>query len=180
MKSRKQRSKGTILAGGGIVVRHGARPLIAIVQRRKDGRWVLPRGKLKLRENAKAGAKREAVEETGQRVDVHEFLGAIVYKSNGKPKVTHFWRMQARDSAPRKPMRDIKAVEWLPLGEALEALSQPLERSFLLAVSRRVLKAMRPRRHPNKQRKSRPHVRSRGVRRKRQASPTLLRRIFRV
>ena len=42
----------TIYAAGGIVVRSGARPLIAVVQRSKDDRWVLPRGKLKRNERA--------------------------------------------------------------------------------------------------------------------------------
>ncbi|MBV8791876.1 MAG: NUDIX domain-containing protein, partial [Pseudolabrys sp.] len=135
--------KGAILAAGGIVLRHGARPLIAIVQRRKDGRWVLPKGKLKPRENPKAGAKREAVEETGQHVDVHEFLGAVTYESGGKPKVTHYWRMQARDNAPRELMRDIKAVEWLSLNDAIEQLSQPIERSFLGEVGRIAFRAAR-------------------------------------
>ena len=73
-------ARKTIYAAGGIVVRGGARPLIAVVQRSKDERWVLPRGKLKRDENPLAGARREVVEETGHRVQVHEFLGAITYR----------------------------------------------------------------------------------------------------
>ena len=72
-------ARKAIHAAGGIVVRGGARPRIAVVQRSKDERWVLPRGKLKRHENPRAGARREAVEETGHRVRVHEFLGAIGY-----------------------------------------------------------------------------------------------------
>ena len=80
-------------AAGGIVVRNGARPLIAIVQRAKDELWVLPRGKLKRDENPLAGARREVVEETGHRVRVREFVGAITYRARGRPKVVQFWRM---------------------------------------------------------------------------------------
>ena len=54
-----------ILAAGGIVIRNGAKPLVAVVQRRRDNAWVLPKGKLKPNEKPIAGARREAVEETG-------------------------------------------------------------------------------------------------------------------
>jgi 8-oxo-dGTP diphosphatase len=69
-------ARETIHAAGGIVVRNGAQPRIAVVQRSKDDAWVLPRGKLERDENPAAGARREAVEETGHRVKVYEFLGA--------------------------------------------------------------------------------------------------------
>ena len=92
----------TIHAAGGIVVRKGARPLIAVVQRAKDELWVLPRGKLKRDESPIAGARREVMEETGHRVRVREFLGAITYRARGRPKIVQFWRMQAeRRSKPR-------------------------------------------------------------------------------
>lgn len=129
-----------ILAAGGIVVRGHARPLIAVVQRSKDDAWVLPRGKLKRDENPVAGARREAVEETGHRVRVHEFLGAISYRARGRSKVVQFWRMQAYERPSRDVMKDIIAVEWLPLGEAIRRLSYPLEKLFLQHSGRRVLK----------------------------------------
>ena len=72
-------ARAPILAAGGIVVRGGARPLIAVVQRRKDNGWVLPKGKLKRKERSIAAARREVREETGQKVLVHEFLGIISY-----------------------------------------------------------------------------------------------------
>ena len=132
-----------IQAAGGIVVRNGARPLIAVVQRSKDERWVLPRGKLERNENPAAGARREAVEETGHRVEVHEFLGAITYRVRGRPKVVQFWRMHAAARPSRDVMKDIAAVEWLPLSAAVRRLSYPLEKLFLHHVGRRVLKRRR-------------------------------------
>ncbi len=136
-------ARKTILAAGGIVVRNGARPLIAVVQRSKDERWVLPRGKLDRDENPAAGARREAVEETGHRVEVHEFLGAITYRARGRPKVVQFWRMHAAARPSRDVMKDIAAVEWLPLAAAVRRLSYPLEKLFLHHVGRRVLKRRR-------------------------------------
>ena len=132
-----------IHAAGGIVVRNGARPLVAVVQRSKDERWVLPRGKLDRDENPAAGARREAVEETGHRVKVHEFLGAITYRASGRPKVVQFWRMHAAARPSRDVMKDILAVEWLPLAAAVRRLSYPLEKLFLRHVGRRVLKRRR-------------------------------------
>src|SRR5580658_8903755 len=100
---------GTIQGAGGIVVRNGPRPLVAVVQRSKDRLWVLPRGKLKRNERALDGARRE-VEEAGHRVTVHEYLGAIAYQARGRTKVVRFWRMRAAARPSRKVMKDIAAV----------------------------------------------------------------------
>ena len=54
--------------------------------------------------------------------------------SRGGAKVVHFWRMEAGHTPTRKLMRDVKAVDWLPLGEAVERLSRGYERSFLQHV----------------------------------------------
>jgi 8-oxo-dGTP diphosphatase len=132
-----------IEGAGGVLVRAGTVPLVAVVQRRKDNGWVLPKGKLKPRETAIAAAEREVVEETGHQVSVHEFLGVVSYKAaNGKPKVVQFWRMQARDGRPRKLMRDIKAVKWLPLEAAIDRLDHPLEQLFLRNVGHRAIAAV--------------------------------------
>ena len=122
--------------------RHSA-PRIAVVQRSKDERWVLPRGKLERHENPARGARREAVEETGHRVKVFEFLGAMTYRARGRPKVVQFWRMKAAAQPSRDVMKDIVAVEWLPLAAAVRRLSYPLEKLFLRHVGRRMLKRRR-------------------------------------
>jgi 8-oxo-dGTP diphosphatase len=144
----------TIQAAGGIVVRNGARPLIAIVQRAKDELWVLPRGKLKRDENPLVGARREVVEETGHRVRVREFVGAITYRARGRPKVVQFWRMQAEANPSRDVMEDIMAVEWLPLSAAIRKLSYPLERLFLSHVGRKILRSRRKARSSGRKSKS--------------------------
>src|SRR5579872_6479313 len=136
-------ARKAIQAAGGIVLRGRGRPLIAVVQRSKDDSWVLPRGKLKRDENPAAGAKREATEETGHRVKVYEFLGAIAYRARGRPKVVQFWRMQAAANPSRDLTRDIVAVEWLTLPAAVRRLSYPLEKLFLRHAGRRMLKARR-------------------------------------
>src|SRR5262249_44786276 len=87
------KARAPILAAGGIVLREGLRPRIAVVQLRRDKAWVLPKGKLYPGEPALAAAKREVMEETGHRVSVREFLGAMSYTVNGKVKIVQFWHM---------------------------------------------------------------------------------------
>jgi 8-oxo-dGTP diphosphatase len=123
-----------IHAAGGVVVRSGARRRFAVVQRSKDGSWVLPRGKLKRNERPIAGARREAVEETGTRVRVREFLGAITYRTRGRSKMVQFWRMDAAVRPTWEVTKDIAAIKWLPLAKAVRRLSYPLEKLFLSSV----------------------------------------------
>src|SRR6516162_2766798 len=65
-------ARAPVLAAGGIVLRRGATPLIAIVRQRKRNEWVLPKGKLDDGETAKDAAYREVLEETGHDVAVRE------------------------------------------------------------------------------------------------------------
>src|SRR5262249_39372703 len=67
------KARAPILAAGGILLREGSRPRIAIVRLRRDKSWVLPKGKLYPGEHAVAAARREVMEETGHQVSVHEF-----------------------------------------------------------------------------------------------------------
>jgi 8-oxo-dGTP diphosphatase len=142
-------SRTPILAAGGIVIRGISRPLIAVVQRSRDNAWVLPKGKLKPNERPVTAARREATEETGAEVRVHEFLGVISYVGGSGPKIAHFWRMQALGNTDGKPMADIKAVEWLPLTAAITRLSLPHEKFFLRNVGRKALNRTK-RRGPSK------------------------------
>ena len=123
-----------VLAAGGIVLRQAETPLVAVVRLRKRNEWVLPKGKLDSGETPRAAAEREVNEETGHDVVVHEFLGTLVYDSRGGSKVVHFWRMEAGRDPVRKLMRDVKAVEWLPLTDAVDRLSRGYERAFLEQV----------------------------------------------
>src|ERR1700736_5347645 len=98
-----------ILAAGGIVLRQEETPLIAVVRLRKRNEWVLPKGKLDDGETPRIAAEREAIEETGHAVFVHEFLGTLVYESGGRSKVVHYWRMEANGEQVYDLMDDVKA-----------------------------------------------------------------------
>ena len=127
-------ARAPVMAAGGIVLRRGAPPLVAVVRQRKRNEWVLPKGKLDDGETPKEAAHREVLEETGHDVAIHEFLGTLVYQSGGRSKVAHFWRMEAEGGPVRKLMNDIKAVDWLTLEDALARLSREYERAFLVQV----------------------------------------------
>ncbi len=124
-------ARAPVMAAGGIVLRHGVPPLFAIVRQRKRNEWVLPKGKLDDGETPLEAAYREVLEETGHAVLVHEFLGTMAYPSGGRAKIVHFWRMEAQGGPVRELMRDVKAVDWVTLEEALERLSRDYERAFL-------------------------------------------------
>ena len=140
MKAR-EKIRAPVLAAGGIVVRDAAMPLIAIVQLRKDKAWVLPKGKLKPKEEALAAAEREVLEETGHKVSVHEFLGSMSHADGSKLKIVQFWRMHAAGGPTRRLMRDIRAVQWLPLAQAIKTLTHAHERAFQANVGPIALEA---------------------------------------
>jgi 8-oxo-dGTP diphosphatase len=132
-----------ILAAGGILVRNGPRPCIAIVRLRGGKSWVLPKGKLNPGERARTAAKREVLEETGHQVSVHEFLGSMSYPADGKIKIVQFWHMQPLAAPVRELIHEVKAVKWLPLKQAIDALTRAHEKVFLASVGPVALKASR-------------------------------------
>jgi 8-oxo-dGTP diphosphatase len=141
MKDRKERSRVPILAAGGIVLRHdrGLMPQFAVVHSRKL-EWGLPKGKLATGEDAMTAARREVLEETGQHVTVHEFLGTLAYETNGGPKVIQFWRMEATGEPVGRLMPDVKGVYWFCLADAIRRLTHVRERVFLEQVGPVALK----------------------------------------
>ena len=145
-------ARAPILAAGGIVTQRGVAPLVAVVRLRKRNEWVLPKGKLDDGETARAAAEREVLEETGHRVSVHEFLGTLAYEAGGRPKVVHYWRMEAEREPTHPLMNDVTAVAWLPLGEAVERLTRGHERAFLAEVGPLALEAVAVRAAPPRRR----------------------------
>jgi 8-oxo-dGTP diphosphatase len=124
-------ARDQIMAAGGIVLRREQPPLVAVVRLRKRDEWVLPKGKLDAGETPRDAAKREVLEETGHNVTVHEFLGTLVLDTGTRTKVVHYWRMEASGEATRPLMDDVRAVDWLPLDDAVARLSRSHEKTFL-------------------------------------------------
>ena len=133
-KKKKNANHDPILAAGGIVTRGRSRPVFAVVRLRRQKSWVLPKGKLNKDETAIAAAKREVIEETGHDVAIQEYLGSLAYVTSGRPKVVKFWRMEASRKPVAKLMKDVSAVRWLPLDQAIKKLTHEREREFLIKV----------------------------------------------
>ena len=82
-----------VYEAGGIVVCDGK-----VVLRFTDGQnWIFPKGKLKKRESPRDAAIREAVEETGLKVQIVGDAGEIIMKAEGKKRRFVFYLMRAVD-----------------------------------------------------------------------------------
>lgn len=133
-KKKKKTNPDPILAAGGIVTLGRSKPVFAVVRLRRQKSWVLPKGKLNKEETAIAAAKREVIEETGHDVAIQEYLGSLAYVTSGRPKIVKFWRMEASRKPVAKLMKDVSAVRWLPLDQAIKKLTHEREREFLTRV----------------------------------------------
>ena len=144
MKTHREKSAHVpLMAAGGVVIKAGRVPLIAVVRRRKDDGWVLPRGKLKPRESALTAARREVEQETGHTVAVQDFLGTISYEACGRLKIIQFWLMTSVANAEHEDSH--KTLKWLPLNAAVACLTEPLEKAFLAQIGRQSLRTPRVR-----------------------------------
>ena len=83
-------------------------------------------------------------EETGYDVSIEGFLGSMSHTEGGKLKVVQFWRMRAAGDPARKLMDDVTKVKWLPLQQAVDTLTRPHEKAFLMSVGQAALQAAEP------------------------------------
>jgi 8-oxo-dGTP diphosphatase len=128
-------TEDVVRAAGGVVLRDGvAGPELLLVHRPAYDDWSLPKGKAKPGESDEESALREVEEETGLRCALDRELPSTRYHDGrGRPKVVRYWLMRAVEGEAH-PQAEVDDVRWLPLGEALDALTWDRDREVIEAV----------------------------------------------
>ncbi len=134
-----KRSSGTSTetSAGGVVVRDGSVVVIVPVRRAASGRKVLalPKGHVDPGETAEQAALREVREETGMTGELVEQLGEVRYwyQRGGRkiPKLVTFFLFEYREGSEADHDSEVEEVRWLPLEDAVGALSYKGEREMV-------------------------------------------------
>ena len=118
---------------GGVVVRGDEVLVITPVgKRRVTG---LPKGGPNPGERPEETAAREVREETGVTATVREFLGAVNYwyRRGGRRvyKTVHFYLCDYVSGSTEDHDHEVEDARWIPLAEAVSALSYPGERALI-------------------------------------------------
>jgi 8-oxo-dGTP diphosphatase len=106
---------------------------ICLVHRPKYDDWSHPKGKLKHGEDARTGALREVLEETGMTCALGPGLPTVHYLVEGHPKEVRYWAAEAVEGA-FVPNREVDRVLWLPPAAAQDRLTQPRDRELVGAL----------------------------------------------
>jgi 8-oxo-dGTP diphosphatase len=127
---------GPVLAAGGIVCRASEAGGwdVAVVHRPEHLDWTLPKGKLEPGESLEQCALREVLEETGYECLLGRFVGEVEYLDrHARMKVVSYWLMQPTAGA-FAPNAEVDELCWLPITDAVAALSYRHDRELLESV----------------------------------------------
>lgn len=113
-----------------VVVHKNGRVLVVCTRR---GKWQLPGGRLRRRERHWDAARREALEETGLRVDIRGLTG-VYGRSDGSRAVVFAARASGR-TRPCGPRNEIREQRWVTLAQAARLLRKSAGRRLLDAVA---------------------------------------------
>ena len=134
------------LSAGGAVVHDNQVIVIVPVKRDANRRRVLglPKGHLDEGETPEAAAKREVAEETGVTAELIDKLGDVEYnyerRGRRRAKRVAFYLFEYRSGSLEDHDHEIEDARWMPLEEAVEALTYPGEREIV----RRALSRLSP------------------------------------
>ena len=131
-------------SAGGVVVRGDEVVVIVPTRRGPGGVKVLglPKGHPEAGESAAEGALREVREEAGVSGELLGSLGVVEYgyERRGRriAKRVEFFLIDYREGDPADHDDEVEQARWMPLSEALSALTYPGEREIVSrALSRR-------------------------------------------
>jgi 8-oxo-dGTP pyrophosphatase MutT (NUDIX family) len=143
IRNRTQTKPRTEFSAGGVVIRDGHVVVIVPVKRAADGCPVLglPKGHPDPGETPEEAAEREILEETGIRARLIEKLGDVryQYERKGRPvtKTVAFYLFEYCSGDVADHDHEVEEARWMPLEEAVEALTYDGEREIVArALSR--------------------------------------------
>jgi 8-oxo-dGTP pyrophosphatase MutT (NUDIX family) len=132
------------VSAGGVVVRDGACVVIVPTRRAADGRRVLalPKGHVDPGETPPQAALREVREEAGVDATLREELGDVryFYTRSGRriAKVVHFFLLEYAGGTPDDHDLEVEEARWMPLQEAVTALTYAGEREMAARALQRL------------------------------------------
>lgn len=110
-------------------------PRVLLVHRRKPDDWAIAKGNVEPGEPAEACARRELREETGLRCRLSWTLPTLQYRTrSGEAKTTLYWATTPTTGQFRAN-KEVDAVRWCGLTEAVATLTKPRERAIPLALA---------------------------------------------
>jgi 8-oxo-dGTP pyrophosphatase MutT (NUDIX family) len=134
------------LSAGGAVIRGADVIVIVPVKRDANRRRVLalPKGHLDPGETSEAAATREVGEETGVTAELIDKLGDVEYsydrRGRRRAKRVEFYLFEYRSGNLEDHDHEIEDARWMPLEQAVHALTYPGERE----IARRALSRVSP------------------------------------
>ena len=124
--------KMTRVAGGILWRETPTERQVAVVHRRRQGDWSLPKGRLDAGERWRSAALREVAEETGCSAVIHAFAGAKLFVNRQRPKLVLYWHMGLVEEGAVEIDDEVDEVAWLPHRDALSILDHPSDRLLLV------------------------------------------------
>jgi len=131
-------------SAGGVVVRDDDVMVIVPTRRAADGSRVLglPKGHIDPGENAVQAATREVREEAGVVAEPLEELGEVRYwywrGGRRRPKSVVFFLFEYRSGDPADHDDEVEEARWMPIDEAVSALSYEGERDMVASALARI------------------------------------------
>jgi 8-oxo-dGTP diphosphatase len=108
---------------------------VILVHRPRYDDWSLPKGKLEAGEHPLLAAVREVAEETGSTAVAGRRLNAVCYPTSAGDKRVTYWAMRYL-RGEHEPSREVDAISWFSVDEAMQRLTYPVERAVLEEFAR--------------------------------------------
>jgi 8-oxo-dGTP pyrophosphatase MutT (NUDIX family) len=109
--------------------------LVCMVTSRSGRRWVLPKGRIEVKQSAGDAATTEAWEEAGVRGRLTDLpVGSYEYEKWDRPHHVHVFVLHVETVIDQWPERNLRTREWVTPEEAIARIEEPELRALVAAV----------------------------------------------